>query len=649
MSTGTLKVSILQYGTNSHVTTSEEANYFATDFVSPGITGSIANTNGFAPATGGFAVNAETSPSMAVQVTGSGATVGAYVNVTPATQDAQTLRTNMIGNNDITIAANSSGVTKYDWIYLKVDPTLANNPDVTATTVATFVTSRSTNSSTDNGGSTPTYGILLAVVTVINGATQITSGNIQDRRIQAGISAPVTVAGATTGWNSLATDVFAYGSNLGNKEFTVTNGNNLTGILTAGMKFSAQRSVTPPTQSMAFIAANSQYATKSSPSGITFTSAFTCEAWVKLNSYTGSSQFVMEHENGTSGWGFNLTATGQVNIYYGSGSSFTNLTSYQSIPLGQWVHVAGVVSSVSSQTASIYINGLLVGSSVSGSATALVQPASTDLRVGAYNTPGQYFDGEISEPRVWSVAQSQTLVQNNMGINVVGTETNLVFALQTGAFTDLTTNGNTLTAVNSAIATQADNPYNATEYALITKVVYTGGVTTLTLKTVSGTIPNMALSNAQYSVAANPYGWPSVKGSLQGHTLLWLPLLSSQTTTSTTPVAFSTPTSGFSGWTFTVPQGCSKIRLKAFNTSSDSGSANTMVFQFFNGSITLGQKVGQVNVTDANGYVSFDIGIPVVAGSVFTLNMAWYTTGGTAQWGSSGTKSTDNGIELVIE
>lgn len=87
-----------------------------------------------------------------------------------------------------TINSNSSGSTKYDWIYLKVDPTAANNPAADASDVTSIYTSRSSNNSTDDG-SPPTYGLLLAIVTVANGASSITNGNITDKRFNTSIGA----------------------------------------------------------------------------------------------------------------------------------------------------------------------------------------------------------------------------------------------------------------------------------------------------------------------------------------------------------------------------------------------------------------------------------------------------------------------------
>lgn len=165
--------SILTGGPNNHQTTSEEANQVSTDFLSEGIISS-----------GDYAVTAQATPDMTVAV----AAGTAYIDTTPTGQSAQMLRTIQDASENVTISNNSSGSTVYDWVYLKHDPDKANEPNVSATDIATLVTSRSTSSSTDDG-SPPTYAITLAVITVANGATEITSGNITDKRTSSGVSA----------------------------------------------------------------------------------------------------------------------------------------------------------------------------------------------------------------------------------------------------------------------------------------------------------------------------------------------------------------------------------------------------------------------------------------------------------------------------
>lgn len=343
----------------------------------------------------------------------------------------------------------------------------------------------------------------------------ITTSLNQDGTLKA--SAVQTALGLSAsigaGWTPLA-NTFTYGANNGNKEFTVTTASDLTTTLSPGMRFQLTRGTAAPTQAMSFTAASSQHASKTTPTGITFTAALTCEAWIYLNSYTGNNQGIIGRWNGTNGFLTYLNGNGQVVGQWDTAGT-TNLSSQQSIPLKRWTHVAWVVSSVSGRTASIYINGVLVPTtSTVTTSTTLTQAGP--LTIGSYNAGAatSFFDGYISEARIWSVGQTQAQIQANMAISLTGSETNLVALFQgNGNFNDKTANANNLTANGGAIATQVANPYNNVEYALVAKVSYSTPNTTITLFT--GTdynIPNMTLTSVQYSSQKVPFGFPGARG-----------------------------------------------------------------------------------------------------------------------------------------
>jgi hypothetical protein len=172
-----ITVSILQGGTNSHATSSEEVNFLQTDVLSQGVVGTITNTAGVAPMTGAFAINAQGTPDMTVAVSAG----VVYVTATPTSGNSQLLRVKNSASSNVTVSANSTGGTRFDWLYVKIDPAKAKDPAVDASDVATLVTSRSTSASVDNG-TPPTYGYPIAVITVTNGASSITNGNIADAR-----------------------------------------------------------------------------------------------------------------------------------------------------------------------------------------------------------------------------------------------------------------------------------------------------------------------------------------------------------------------------------------------------------------------------------------------------------------------------------
>ena len=175
----TLYANILTGGVNNHETTSDVANGPETDFVDEGVVGAITATAGVAPMTGGFASNEQGTPAMFVDVSAG----TDYVDATPTSQGSQTLRVRSTATEAVTIAANSSGSTKYDWVYLTISAANAAAPNTAGDNVLTITTSRSTSASTDDG-SPPTYAYAIAVVTVSNGATSIVDANITDKRVR---------------------------------------------------------------------------------------------------------------------------------------------------------------------------------------------------------------------------------------------------------------------------------------------------------------------------------------------------------------------------------------------------------------------------------------------------------------------------------
>lgn len=183
----TITTSVVTGGTNGHATSVQDVNYPVTDFVNPGVVGTVSVNTG-SGGSGSFAVNAQATPAMFVDITAG----SAYITATPSGQSEQKLRANMTANyTSYAISSNSSGSTKYDWIYLKVDPTAANNPASDASDVTSLYTSRSSLSTADNG-SPPTYGLLLAVVTVANGASSIANSAISDKRTGAALKSVST-------------------------------------------------------------------------------------------------------------------------------------------------------------------------------------------------------------------------------------------------------------------------------------------------------------------------------------------------------------------------------------------------------------------------------------------------------------------------
>lgn len=330
--------------------------------------------------------------------------------------------------------------------------------------------------------------------------------------------------GATdvNGWEASAyTFAVTSGYNKGQKEFDLTiANNNATTVLSKGMRLRLQRGTTAPTQCADLEASSSQYAADTSVSGLIFTDDWTVEAWINPESYGTTLAPILSRYNGTSGFYLSLdSSTGQLvmkGMNAGAGN-VSQVSSYQSVPLNKWTHVAVKLDmsafTYSNTTSQVYINGVEVPGVVSragSNPTAIIQAG--DLQIGKDNTTN-YFDGKISDVRLWNVLRTTTQIRDNMNQQLVGSETNLMgYWKLNGNFTDSTVNANTLTGSGGAVATNLDNPMKDTEYGIITDISYSAPNTTVRVFTgTDHNIPNMTLNAAYYSTQAVPYGFPAAK------------------------------------------------------------------------------------------------------------------------------------------
>jgi len=501
--------SILTGGVNNHPTTSEEANAWSTDFISEGIVGSFTSTNGVAPTTGAFACNAQGTPDMTIAVS----TGVAYVQGTPTSQNSQTFRIKNTATENVTISANSSGSTKYDWVYIKLDAAKLNGPNVAGDDAATLVTSRSTSQSTDDG-TPPTYGYPIAVVTVANGAVSITNGNIRDSRANCIVNLGST--SVSSGWNELGLSPNTVTA-LGNKNYSVVfNSTDLTSTISNGMRLKLPRAVTPPTQCTDLEASSSQYYSKSSPAGMTGTDNYTWVQWVKPTSYTtGTIQGRMNTAGVmTDGWKIDFNNTGAIGILIrnGGANNYRNIETYQSLPINKWSHLAVTWAS---GTVTMYIDGVSVPvKTATTSGTAPTAWVSTgDYTVGRGNsTENLHFPGKLAQVGVFSSVLNATSIKALYSQGLTGSETNIISGYSfNNTINDLSANANNLTAQNSAVATNVDSPFNSTEYAVVLAAAFSTD-TTLTVRVPDGySLPTSGgVSAVSYSTQHAPYGFPGI-------------------------------------------------------------------------------------------------------------------------------------------
>lgn len=318
---------------------------------------------------------------------------------------------------------------------------------------------------------------------------------------------------AGTDWHSVP-ETIATITNLGNHKYDlVISSEDLTSYLSPGMRLRMERTVPTGDQCLDLELSSSQYASKTTPSGISFTTVFSAEAWVKLESYGSAMSIIVRRSASSNGFNFWINATGKVVIdAIRIASNYKSKMSSNAVPLGQWVHIAATLD-LAANTSTIYINGIAetVVSNDVGTATSFTQAG--DLKIGQDNNP-YYFDGRISEVRLWDDVRTQSEIRDNMNQKLTGSETGLIgYWPLDGNFDDLTANNNDMTGQNGAVATTDDYPFagvtTTTEYAEIVTSTFSTD-TTLNVKTQPGwALPTSGgVGDIFYATVATPLDTP---------------------------------------------------------------------------------------------------------------------------------------------
>lgn len=439
------------------------------------------------------------------------------------------------------------------------------------------------------------------------------------------------------GWTSVGATPSVVTNN-GNRSYSLTfSATDLTATLSAGMRLKFTRTVTAPTQCADLESGSSQYFNKTSPAGTTFTDDFVCGAWIKLESY--AFQTIISRYNGTSGWSLELTAAGQVQLigYNASSANHSYVQSYQSVPLGKWVHISAQLDmsafTATTTTSYVMIDGVDVPALVARAGTnptALVQAG--DLQVGRQNATG-YFDGKLAQVFYSSAkitqANVRTLMSQGLTASLISTHSIVSAYSLSNAITDLNTGtANNLTAQGSAVATATDSPFaggsvGTTEYGIISSTPVFSTDTTMTVQVPEGyAIPTSGgVSAVSYSTHAVPYGFPAMTNILGQARIM-----ATQTTTSGSTVALN----GLSV-PVTVPAGRT-VRI-TLDPGGLTHSANQFItLNIWEGTVGSGTKIMTRNVQGSNAiFTSALIQVeytPTTSSTSF--NVGWLTGAATA-------------------
>lgn len=388
------------------------------------------------------------------------------------------------------------------------------------------------------------------------------------------IGGTLTVGGSNpiaTGWNSLGYTPNTVVYN-GNRSYTCTiNAVDATGTLSPGMRIQTTRTVAAPTQCTS-LNGTTQYYSKSSPANMTFTNNFVVSAWVKLPAYQASGGIIASRYNGTSGWQMSIGINGTVGFsgYNAGAGNSRGFSSYQSIPLNKWVHVAvqADMSTYTATTTTMYcmIDGVDVPIALSQGGTnptALIQAGN--LEIGSWNGGLLPFGGKIAQVAIYNAKVTQANIQATISQGLVGTETSLISAYSfNNSINDLNANANNLTANNGAVATNADSPFggqasglisSTLDYGIITSATFSTN-TTLVVQVPEGcTIPTSGgVSAVSYSTQKAPYGMPVQRTK-------WVVFSKYKTTVTTTT---NSTTTNLTGYQLAVPIGSWRLSNKSY-------------------------------------------------------------------------------------
>jgi len=443
----------------------------------------------------------------------------------------------------------------------------------------------------------------------------------------------------------------------GNRNYDlVFNSVDLSSTISPGQKLKLTRTVAAPTQCTDLESGSSQYFTKSSPAGVTFTDDWSASAWIKLESYTGSRQVIINKSDYTNqGFGLAIDSSGRIEVAsFRIAGNNSVTTSYASVPLNKWVHVAATTD-LSGASVLVYIDGVLVPSltTVTGTITALVQ-YSGDLRIGALSSSAsQYFDGKLAQVALFSSVLSATTIRSYASQGLSGSESTLISAYSfNNSINDLnTTNANNLTASGSAVATNADSPFaNAVtaglqEYAEINSVTFSTNTTVNVRVPETCMIPTSGgISNTYYAVGVNPYGLPAFTNIIAE---VLMPATFSTASTSATQLSGGT-------LTVTIPTN-KKVRVTAYARRMTNTTSNTdNVLAIYVGSIAAANLISEYVVPyPSTGGTS--VGNSIQMSKVFqtassanqTFILASYTSGGTMSVQSGGNYPTSLTVEII--
>lgn len=216
------------------------------------------------------------------------------------------------------------------------------------------------------------------------------------------------------------------------------NGNDLVNVGADEEMLNIPSGLTGSTACAKFVQANSDlaYITDGNQTGLDFSTTFTGEAWIYINSFTGANQALIakddDNANSTRSYVLNLDNTGRLYAVVLNGTGQQDVYYYDGISLQTWTHFAVTcdVSNPSATTFEFFINGSSVGNgtSVATDNISAINDSTTNFSLGAkYNsgTPKIHADVLLEDVRMWNDVRTPGEISTNYNVLLTGSETGL--------------------------------------------------------------------------------------------------------------------------------------------------------------------------------------------------------------------------------
>src|SRR5712692_9645595 len=255
-------------------------------------------------------------------------------------------------------------------------------------------------------------------------------------------SAPSTTAGLRAAYSFNE----GSGSTVGD-----ASGNNNTGTLN-GASWTTQGHT-----SNALVFGNG-YVSLGNPSSLQLTGSLTLEAWVYPTGWPRDDAAVLSKrgDSGDCGWQLDLTIdTGPRTIGFKLCDPTTGakilLYGKTAVSLNTWHHVAGVYDATA-KTMHVYLDGKVDDGSLSGTIVGSQRNSGQNALIGQRSSPLNFpFIGRIDDPRIYSIALTQTQIQSDL-TTPVGTASTSTTATAASTLATATAASTSITATAAPVS-----------------------------------------------------------------------------------------------------------------------------------------------------------------------------------------------------